>query len=139
MKVTVNKDGTIIGKRGWTLSQNLNNCGYLTAKVDGRKQLVHRLVAETHIPNPNNLPCINHKDEDKTNNHADNLEWCDYQYNSEYSLSKSYKFIDPNGEVREVFNLRKFCRANNLHSGCMSDVNKGKQKQHKGWTKFESY
>lgn len=139
MKVTVNRDGTIIGKRGWLLSQNKTKHGYLTAKIDGKKQLVHRLVAETYIPNPNKLPCVNHKDEDKTNNHVDNLEWCDYQYNSEYSLSKHYKFVDPYGEVREIFNMRKFCRANDLHDGSMIAVNKGRQKHHKGWTKYESY
>lgn len=45
---------------------------------------VHRMVAETFIPNPNNLPCINHKDEDKSNNAASNLEWCTYLYNTTY-------------------------------------------------------
>lgn len=52
---------------------------------------VHRLVALTFIPNPDNLPCINHKDEDKTNNNADNLEWCSYYYNNVYGhrLTKS--------------------------------------------------
>lgn len=45
---------------------------------------VHRIVAETFIPNPNNLPCVNHKDENKKNNHVDNLEWCSYQYNIRY-------------------------------------------------------
>lgn len=45
---------------------------------------VHRLVAETFIPNPNNYSQVNHKDEDKSNNTIDNLEWCDAKYNTNY-------------------------------------------------------
>lgn len=45
---------------------------------------LHRLVAEHFIPNPDNLPSINHKDENKQNNRADNLEWCTAKYNSNY-------------------------------------------------------
>lgn len=45
---------------------------------------IHRLVAEAFIPNPNNYPCVNHKDENPRNNNVDNLEWCTYQYNMNY-------------------------------------------------------
>ena len=48
---------------------------------------IHRLVAEAFIPNPDNLPVINHKDKNPLNNRADNLEWCTQQYNVDYSAS----------------------------------------------------
>jgi hypothetical protein len=53
----------------------------------------HRLVAETFLPNLDNLPDINHKDEDKTNNHINNLEWCTEHYNNHYSKSDYYKSL----------------------------------------------
>lgn len=64
-------------------------CGYLKCKLrskDGIAKMVsvHRIVAETFIPNPNNLPQVNHKDENKQNNHVDNLEWCTAKYNANY-------------------------------------------------------
>ena len=49
---------------------------------------LHRLVAMAFIPNPNNLPCINHKDENPSNNKAENLEWCTYRYNNNYGSFK---------------------------------------------------
>lgn len=49
---------------------------------------VHRIVAETFVPNPMNLPVVNHKDENKLNNAASNLEWCTQSYNLRYSHAK---------------------------------------------------
>ena len=49
------------------------------------KTTIHRIVAENFIPNPDKYPVINHKDENKTNNRIDNLEWCTQKYNVNYN------------------------------------------------------
>ncbi len=56
----------------------------LTNNGFSKRYYVHRLVAEAFIPNPDNLPEVNHKDEIASNNHVDNLEWCTHKYNSNY-------------------------------------------------------
>ena len=61
-----------------------NAKGYAYVDLGGKKYSVHRLVALTFIPNPQNLPQINHKDENKWNNHVNNLEWCTNEYNHNY-------------------------------------------------------
>lgn len=48
---------------------------------------IHRLVAETFISNPNQYPCVNHKDENPRNNNVENLEWCTIQYNNHYGTN----------------------------------------------------
>lgn len=57
---------------------------YEYIKINGKNYRVHRLVANAFVPNPNNLPEVNHKDENKLNNCAWNLEWCNHLYNMNY-------------------------------------------------------
>ena len=56
----------------------------LTINQAQKKYFIHQLVAKAFIPNPNNLPMINHKDENPSNNRVENLEWCDAKYNNNY-------------------------------------------------------
>ena len=70
------------------LKPRKNGGGYLVVMLSKNGKVktcrVHRLVATAFIPNPNNLPQINHIDENKGNNHMENLEWCDSKYNNNY-------------------------------------------------------
>jgi len=70
------------------LAHKVHNRGYLFVELwkhnKPHKEYVHRLVAMAFIPNPNNYPTVNHKDEDKQNNYVDNLEWMTYQDNNNY-------------------------------------------------------
>ena len=74
--------------KGRVLKQHDNGKGYLTVgfQVNGKQvtKRVHRLVAQTFIPNPDGSPQVNHMDCDRRNNNIDNLEWCDNSYNVQY-------------------------------------------------------
>ena len=65
-----------------------NGRGYLKVGLykNGERKCydIHRIVAQAFIPNPQNLPEVNHKDENKTNNSVQNLEWCSSKYNANF-------------------------------------------------------
>ena len=70
------------------MKQQPNHKGYLTVHFVDKRFQVHRLVATAFLENPNNYPQVNHKDENKQNNRAENLEWCTNKYNCNYGTWK---------------------------------------------------
>jgi len=97
-------DGEVLSiKRNKLLKISINNSGYTQVCLSNGKRGsqkvfgIHKLVAIAFIPNPNNYNEINHLDLDKTNNHPDNLEWCDHKQNMEHYKNNggtNYKIHD---------------------------------------------
>lgn len=85
----ITKNGVVINKNGKVMKTEISNNGYVRVTLfknqKHKKLSIHRLVAEAFIPNPFNLPQVNHKDKNKRNNNIDNLEWCSCSYNLKYS------------------------------------------------------
>lgn len=141
----VTSDGRLV--KGKMLKPEKQGKGYFCVYLskDGKRKcyLIHRLVAEAFIPNPNNHPCVNHKDEDKTNNVVENLEWCTHQYNNNYGgrnkkvaekLSKPIQQFTLDGKfVKEYPSVREAGRQNNLHYQNIWKCLKGKYKHCGGY------
>lgn len=81
----VREDGAVIGPRGKPLAQDVTNSGYARVWVRGKHRSVHRLVAQTYVPNPEQKPHVNHIDGNKLNNRADNLEWVTQSENQRHA------------------------------------------------------
>ena len=83
----ITKDGQIINRHtGHVLKPQPNGKGYLRVSIGKKLQFVHRLVAEKYIPNPEGKEQVNHKDGNKLNNSADNLEWVTNQENRTHAV-----------------------------------------------------
>lgn len=155
----VSSEGSVRNRKtGKALKPQRNRKGYLKVHLYGREITkfisVHRLVAEAFIPNPNNLPEVNHKDEDKENNKSSNLEWCNRGYNVRYyqerhpnSLARrplgtygAYKNKRKvaqkslNGEVVAVFeSIAEVVRSKGFNNWSISQCCNGKRNQAYGY------
>ena len=124
------------------LKQQIRRSGYcdvgLYSKERNQPKIfkVHRLVAKAFLPNPNNYPILNHKDENRTNNNANNLEWCTYQYNNTYGTVNDKKrkrvlqFDSDNNFIREyesVVEASKYCNIfeNSISRSCRTHYKAG--------------
>lgn len=127
-------------KKGRVLSVRRDGGGYHQYRLykNGTSSYpkAHRMVAIAFLPNPDNMPEINHKDGDKDNNCVCNLEWVTGQRNVEHACAGHYTFINPVGEVVVIYNLNRFCRENNLSTPNMCKVISGIRNHHKGWKKY---
>ena len=114
------------------LIKQLNGYLYVGLCKNNKVKLhrVHRLVATAFIDNPENLPCINHIDENKENNRVDNLEWCSYSYNLNYgthnermakALSKKVLQLTLDGVLVREWESVNECHRNGFDKGHVSD------------------
>ena len=83
----VTVDGRVFSLHTMRFLKNFPKAGdYVYVKIGSKSHRVHRLVAQTYIPNPENLPQINHKDGNPLNNSLDNLEWCTAKDNNIHAI-----------------------------------------------------
>lgn len=109
---------------------------------------IHCLVAKAFLPNPDNLPQVNHKDEDKTNNRASNLEWCTSEYNVNYGTGierrvamhrnnklsgKVYQYTLDGEFIREWPSVKEISRTTGYSYGYLIQVLSGKHKTAYGY------
>ena len=99
-RYTIYEDGSVVGPSGKKLKPVKNNCGYgrITLCYEGRRDLVfvHRLVAEAFLPHTSDKDQINHKDKNKYNNAASNLEWVTCSENHMHAFSNGRRGSNPN-------------------------------------------
>lgn len=112
-----------VSTKGKILKATMFNTGYyyvdLSKNGTRTKKQVHRLVAQSFIPNPDNLPQVNHKDGVKTNLSLDNLEWCTARYNNQHAfrtrLNKGGAWLT-DAQLRFVLSMKGQATAENVAS-----------------------
>lgn len=140
--IYVTRDGDVISYKSgkaYKPKQIVVKNGYVVVSIGhSNGSYVHRLVAETFIPNPENKPTINHKDGNRTNNSVDNLEWCTYSEN----IKHSYQYNENHSNLRPVYVVETGERFNSIREcavklGCsekrIGECLCGKLKMYKGY------
>ena len=145
-------------KTGQILNNKVvNSAGYLRVSILGRKYFIHRVIAELFVPNPDNKPEVNHKDGNKTNNKADNLEWVTRsenmkrayklglqkssekqkqavsKWNKEHRIKKVYQY-DTKGNLLNIFkSQQEAAKILNLSEASISRILNGQRNNRKNY------
>lgn len=122
------------------------NTGYLESRISFENKtkyaLIHRLVAQAFIPNLDDLPQVNHKNEIKTDNRVDNLEWCTAKYNMNYGTarerstakqSKAIIQIDIRGNIIKYWDSIQEAGRNGFDASNICACLKGRLNRHRGF------
>ena len=147
----VSNTGKILSLRSnKELKQSKDNQGYLQVTLADEKSnknfRIHRLVAMAFLQRQNNKNQVNHIDENKINNNASNLEWCNSSYNSNYGTRNNRIVANRKIAIKGVntktgetitFESTKDAQRNGFHSGHISDCINGKKHSHKGYKWFK--
>ncbi len=140
-------------RRERILKPIINDYGYIVVNLFKKRKItqyqVHRLVAEAFIPNPYDLPEVNHKDEDTKNNSVFNLEWCTHYYNINYGTrtkratetqlnrkdsSKTVLQYTTDGQfVKEYPSVKEAARQNGFNFGHIASCCRGEIKTSRGY------
>jgi len=121
----VNHNGMIlkpINDNGMILKP-INDNGYLVVSLHKNKKqtksLIHRIVAESFLPNPYNLPEVNHIDGNKLNNNVENLEWCTSKYNSVHAQRLGLNVISEKNKKVSSENMKKWNNSKKGKEHCL--------------------
>lgn len=136
----VSSDGKVFNIRGKELKPSIGRNGYARVSINNKnekhvRKSIHRLVAETYIPNPNNYPQVNHKNMDRTDNRVENLEWCTCIYNLNYSNVIEKASIAKQRRIICISTSEKFdsiksaCEKYNLHHANLVACCNGRRKK----------
>lgn len=131
------------GTRNKILKDLITKKGYSEVCMCGKRYKTHRIIAQVFIPNPNNLPQVNHIDGDKLNNCIDNLEWCTNEYNHKHKCEHGLNIVPENAgrpkkgvnkidlstnEILDTYgSIADAGRLNNLNPGNIRSVFIGKR------------
>lgn len=143
----ISPDGQVLNvQTGNLLKGNINSHGYMVFSLTkgGQKKdcKLHRLLAQTFIPNPNNYECINHKDGNKLNNSLVNLEWCTKGYNNFHARTVLNASADEkpvcqttmNGEFVALWaSIGKAAKTMRVSPPCIADCCEGRAKSAAGF------
>ena len=140
------KSGSVRLCKGKILKLCTDKYGYLNVGLwknnKVKTYLVHRIIAETFLPNSDNLPCVNHKDENPLNNVVSNLEWCTASYNTNYGTGnervalKESKIVlqyDLEGNFIKEWKSTMDCKRNGYNQGLVSSCCRGERQQAYGY------